>query len=52
MLNFRTNGSVLREHLQLENSHCLDVGSSTGALVHSMTQQGPKLHDWNVAWAS
>lgn len=40
MMEFRTNGSVLREVISLDGLHVLDVGSGDGALVRSMTGHG------------
>jgi len=40
MNEFRTNGSVLREHLQLDGLEILDVGSGAGRLVRYMTRHG------------
>jgi len=43
MPDFRTDGSVLREHLQLESLDVLDVGCGGGALVRYMTRHGAKV---------
>ncbi|MBT4888388.1 MAG: class I SAM-dependent methyltransferase [Rhodospirillales bacterium] len=43
MSEFRTNGSVLREHLQLEGLHIVDIGSGAGDLVRYMTKHGAKV---------
>jgi ubiquinone/menaquinone biosynthesis C-methylase UbiE len=40
MTEFRSNGSVLREFLLLEDLHVLDVGSGDGALTRYMTRHG------------
>jgi len=40
MIEFRTNGSVLREVLSLDGLRVLDVGSGDGSLVRYMTRHG------------
>lgn len=40
---FRTNGSVLRDNLDLDHRYILDVGSGTGKLARYMTRYGARV---------
>ncbi|NQV45029.1 MAG: class I SAM-dependent methyltransferase [Rhodospirillales bacterium] len=41
-MEFRTNGSVIREVLSLEGSRVLDIGSGDGSLVRYLTRHGAR----------
>ncbi len=42
-LEFRTNGSVLRENLELDQCYIIDIGSGAGKLARYMTRYGAKV---------